>query len=188
MDTPEKEPKEPAKHTRVRLASPRRQLEHTIQKMTKLSETPMKAEKLVDHLKTLSEIQVKLLDMDRDGKQNALIEENERLKSELAAEKNQSDDERQRLREQMDSERLRNFSEVEALKLQNATLQAKNAELSTNNSELKSVNSELAEKVQSLQMENGERQLTIMRLQTRTPRELLDEATAKMSGTSFETS
>jgi hypothetical protein len=92
---PEQEqPNEATKRTRVRLASPKKQLERTIQKLTKLSdtaklrETAMKPEKLVDLLTTLSALQVKLLDMDKDAKdarRDALIEENKRLKSELAA-------------------------------------------------------------------------------------------------------
>jgi len=180
MDTPEQQPKEPAKHTRVRLASPRKQLERTIQKMTKASETQMKPEKLVDLLTTLAGIQGKLLDMDRDAKQDALIEENERLKSELAAAKTQSDDAVQRMSEQINSERLKNFTEVEALKSQNATLQAKNAELMTTNSELKSAKSELTEKVQSLQLENEESQYTINTLKLRGPKELIAEAREKM--------
>ena len=89
-DTPEQPSKEPTKR-RVRLASPRKQLERTIQKMTKLSETAetaMKPEKFVDLMTTLARLQVKLLDIDRDEKDadhKALIEENKRLKSELAS-------------------------------------------------------------------------------------------------------
>jgi hypothetical protein len=87
MDTPEQQSKEPASR-RVRLAAPKKQLERTIQKMNKLSETAMKPEKLVDLLIWMGRLQIRLLDMDRDAKDakmDALINENERLKSDLTA-------------------------------------------------------------------------------------------------------
>jgi FtsZ-binding cell division protein ZapB len=180
MDTPEQQPKEPSKRTRVRLASPRKQFERTIQQMAKLSETPMKPEKLVDLLTTLSAHQVKLLDIDRDTKQDALIEENKQLKGKLAAANNQSDDAIQRIRDQVDSLRLTNFTEVEALKSQNATLQAENTELAKTNDALKSEKSKLTQKMQSLERENAELQLTIKKLELREPKELLEEVDTKL--------
>ena len=184
MDTPEQEPKEPTKHTRVRLAAPRKQLERTIQKMTKLSETAenaMKPEKLVDLLTTLAGLQVKLLDTDRDAKQDALIEENERLKSELAA--RPTNNEIYELKNQlewrnMQFEPLQN--EVATLKSQSANLQEQNTELVTTNNELKSTNSKLTQQVQTLQEENAKLQCAVMELTSRTPGELLAEASAKM--------
>jgi hypothetical protein len=186
MDTPEQLLKEPTKHTRVRLAAPKKQLERTIQKMTKLSEAAMKPEKLVDLLIWMGRLQVRLLDMDRDekgAKKDALIEENERLKSELAARppNDPSDDAARRMLERLNSEHLKRVeSEVATLKSQSATLQTQNAELLTSNSELRSADSELTQQVQNLQLRNLELQLTIKQLELRTPTELLAEAQAKM--------
>jgi len=177
MDTPEQQPKEPAKHSRVRLASPRKQLERTIQKMTKASEIPMKPEKLVDLLTTLAGIQVNLLDMDRDAKKDALIEEIEQLKSELAA--RPTNNERDELKSTLE---LRNAQlkalerEVETLKSQNVKLQAENTELATINNGFKSVRS----KLDQLELENGELRLTIAKLESRTPEELIAEVNAKL--------
>lgn len=180
-DTPEQQqPNEPTKHTRVRLASPRKQLERSIQKMTKLSETAMKPEKLVDLLTTLSGHQAKLLEMDRDAKQDSLVEENKQLKSELAAAKTQSDDAIQRMQEQMNGERLKCETEIKTLNSQILALQKQNAELMSANNALKSENSELTQKVQSLQEENAELQVTIKELKSRTYQELLAEARAKL--------
>jgi predicted nuclease with TOPRIM domain len=189
MDTPEQQSKEPAKR-RVRLASPRKQLERTIQKMTKLSETAetaMKPEKFVDLVTTLAGLQVKLLDIDRDAKDaehEALIEENERLKSELAARPTDLDIQAKLMLAKIrgsDSGLLQQLEgKVETLKSRSAELQAENTELSTSNSVLKSTNSELTERVQSLLLENAKLQLTIKKLETRTPQELIDEAQSKL--------
>ena len=184
MDTPEQQTNEPAKQTRVRLASPRKELERTIQKMKKLSETAenaMKPEKLVDLLTTMADLQVKLLDLDRDAQLDALIEENEQLKSELTAAKTQSDEAIQRMQEQMNSERFKNVAELQRLNSQIATLQAQNAELMTTNNELKSKNSELATQVSTLKSENTDLQLSIATLESKTHLELFAEARAKMA-------
>jgi hypothetical protein len=179
-DTPEQQqPDEPTKHTRVRLASPRKQLERTIQKMAQLSETPMKAEKQVDLLTTMAGLQVKLLDMDRDAKLDAFIEEIEQLKSELAASKNQSDAALQRMLEQINGERLKNEAEVRTLKAQTATLQAQNAEIMTSNAALKSEKSELILQVPTLRVQIAELKLAIKTLESRTAEELYAEARAK---------
>jgi predicted nuclease with TOPRIM domain len=74
--------------------------------------------------------------------------------------------------------------EVETLKSQIAKLQAENTELSTNNSALTSTNCELTEKMQRLLVEKAELQLTITKLETRTPQELLAEASARFKATS----
>ncbi len=179
MDAPERESKEPRKRTRVRLAEPRKQLERTIQKMTKLSETPMKAEKLVDLLTTMAGLQVILLDMDRDAKLDALIEQNEQLKLELAAAKGESDDAIQRMREQINRERCKNEAELKTLNSQIATLQAQNAELMTTNNTLESKNSELSLQVPSLKLDIAELQLKIKTLESRTSAELFAAAGAK---------
>jgi hypothetical protein len=185
-DAPEQEPIEPEKRTRVRLAAPRKQLERTIQKMTKLSETTkvsetaMKAEKLVDLLTTLSALQIKLLDLDRDSKneeQHALIEENERLKSELAARPTDEDIQLKLMLARLDgndSGRLKKLEgELETLKSLNATLQNEKTELLTTNGELKSGNSELSQQVQSLQLQNAELEYAITKLESQTREELL---------------
>jgi hypothetical protein len=189
MDTPEEERKEAAKNTRVRLASPRKQLERTIQKMTKLSDTPMKPEKLVDLLTTLAGLQVKLLDLDRDTKLDALIEEIKQLKSEQVAAENQRDAAMQRMLEHINGERLKNEAELKTLNSQIATLHVQNAELMKTNNALKSENSELTLQVPSLQLQNAELQLTIKTLESRTAEELYAEARAKanarLSATSF---
>jgi hypothetical protein len=80
MNTPEQQPREPVKRTRLRLAAPRKQLERTIQKITKLSDTPMKPEKLVDLLTALLGAQLKLLDIDMKAKHDAVTQENGQLK------------------------------------------------------------------------------------------------------------
>jgi chromosome segregation ATPase len=199
MDTPEHQPDKPTKHTRVRLASPRKQLERTIQKMTKLSETAMKPEKLVDLMTTLAGLQVRLLDMDRDAKDaehKALIEESERLKSELAARPTDADIQAQLMLARLngsDSGLLRQLQgEVETLKARTAKLEAENTELSKTNNELTAANAELTQQVQSLQLENAELQLTIIKLESRTADELYAEAHAKaearLNSTSFRTS
>ena len=192
MDTPEQQANKPAKHTRVRLASPRKQLERTIQKMTKLSETPMKQEKLVDLLTTMAGLQVKLLDMDMEAKLQTLVEENEQVKSELAAAKTQRDDAIQRMLEQINGERCKNKAELKTLNSQIATLQAQNAELMTTNNTLKAKNSELTEQVPRLILENAELELKIKTLESRTAEELYAEATAKararLNATLLETS
>jgi FtsZ-binding cell division protein ZapB len=187
MDSPEQPPKEPTKHTRVRLASPRKQLERTIQKMAKLSETAMKPEKLVDLMTTLAGLQVRLLDMDRDAKDaqhEALIQENERLKSELAARPTDEDIQIQLTLAKLngsDSGLLQRLKgEVETLKSQSTTLRAENAELAKTNSGLNSENSQLVEQVRSLQVTNAELQLHKLKLESRTWQELLAEAQAKM--------
>lgn len=192
MDAPGQKPKEPAKRTRVRLAAPRKQLERTIQKMTKLSETTkvyetaMKPEKLVDLLTTLSSLQIKLLDLERDAKdeqQHALIEENKRLKSELATRPTDEDIQLKLMLARLDgsdSGRLKHLEgEVETLKSQSATLHAENNELAKTNNGLKSENSQLVEQVQSLQLTNSELQLTIKTLESRTPQELMADARAQ---------
>src|SRR5690348_5787484 len=179
MDTPEHQTNNSAKRTRVRLGSPRKELERTIQKMKKLSETAenaMKPEKLVDLLTTMAGLQVKLLEIDMD----ALIEENEQLKSELAAVKTQSDDAIQRMQQQINGERFKKEAELKTLNSQITTLQAQNAELMTTNDGLKSKNSQLAEQVKSLEMTNVELQTTVATLETKTLQELLAEARAKM--------
>jgi hypothetical protein len=185
----QEEPNEPAKHTRVRLASPRKQLERTIQKMTKVSETAMKPEKLVDLLTTLSALQVKLLDMNRDTKEakhDALIEENERLKLELAARPTDEDIQvKLMLAKLHGSKQL--AGEIETLKSHIAKLQAENAELSTINSGSKPTNSDPTE-MQRLLLENAKLQLTITKLESRTTQELLDELNAKLKATSVRTS
>ena len=183
MDTPEQQTNEPAKRTRVRLASPRKELERTIQKMKKLSETAenaMKPEKLVDLLTTMAGLQVKLLDLDRDEQLDSLIEENEQLKSELTAAKTQSDEAIQRMQEQINSERFKNVAELKRLNSQIATSQAQNAELMTTNNEFKSKNAELATKVSTLKSENTDLQLAVATLESKTPQELYAEARAKM--------
>jgi chromosome segregation ATPase len=188
MDTPKQPPNERTKRTRVRLASPRKQLERTIQQMTKLTETAMKQEKKVDLVTTLAGIQLRLLEMDREAmdlKKDALVEENERLKSELAA-RPTDEDIRVRLMlaklDGTDSSSLQQLKgEVETLKLRSAKLQAENTELSTNNSALKSTNSELAEKMQKLRLENAELQLTIKTLESRTPQQMIDEWKSRLN-------
>jgi FtsZ-binding cell division protein ZapB len=194
MDTPEQQSDKPTKHTRVRLASPRKQLERTIQKMTKLSETAMKPEKLVDLMTTLASLQARLLDMDRDAKDDkhkTLIEESERLKSELAARPTDEDIQLQLMLAKLngsDSGLLQQLKgEVETLKSKTAKLEAENTELSTTYNGLKSENSQLVEQVQSLQLTNSELQLAILELQTRTPQQLIDEAKAKRDATSLGT-
>jgi FtsZ-binding cell division protein ZapB len=161
MDTPEQPPKEPTKHTRVRLASPRKQLERTIQKMAKLSEIAMKPEKLVELMTTMAGVQVRLLDMDRDAKDakhakhEALIQENERLKSELAARPTDEDIQIKLMVAKLNggnSGLLQQLQgEVETLKSQSTTLRAENTELAKTNNGLKAENSQLVEQVQSLQ-------------------------------------
>jgi len=185
MDTPEQPPKEPPKRRRVRLALPRKQLERTIQKMTKLSETPMKPEKLVDLMSTLAGLQGRLLDMDRDAKQDALMEEKKRVESELAALSTRiasDNSERHRLEWENICARRKEKEEFDVelkrLKSDNATLQAEKAELLKTNSGLQSANAELTQKVQSLELKNGELQLTIRKLESRTIEELLAEARA----------
>jgi chromosome segregation ATPase len=183
MDTPEQQTNKPAKHTRVRLASPRKELERTIQKMKKLSETAentMKPEKLVDLLTTMAGLQVKLLDMDMEAKLHDLVDENEQVKSELAAAKTQRDDAIQRMLEQINGERRKNEAELKTLNSQIATLQAQNAELMTTNNTLKSKNSELTEEVPRLILENAELELKIKTLESRSPQELMDEVNAKL--------
>jgi hypothetical protein len=197
MDTPEQQSKESAKR-RVRLASPRKQLERTIQKMTKLSETAetaMKPEKFVDLMTTLAGLQVKLLELFRDAKEvehEALTDENERLKSELAARPTDEDIQVKLMLAELkrsDSGLLQQLKgEVETLKSQIAKLQAENTELSTNNSALTSTNCELTEKMQRLLLEKAELQLTITKLETRTPQELLAEASARFKATSLKDS
>lgn len=182
MDTPEQQTNEPAKRTRVRLASPRKELERTIQKMKKLSETAenaMKPEKLVDLLTTMAGLQVKLLDLDMDEQLDSLIEENEQLKSELTAAKTQSDEAIQRMQEQINSERFKNVAELKSLNSQIATSQAQNAELMTTNNEFKSKNAELATKVSTLKSENTDLQLAVATLESKTPQELYAEAREK---------
>lgn len=186
MDTPEQPPKEPTKHTRVRLASPRKQLERTIQKMAKLSEIAMKPEKLVDLMTTMAGVQVRLLDMDRDAKDakhEALIQENERLQSELAARPTDEDIQIKLMVAKLNggnSGLLQQLQgEVETLKSQSTTLRAENTELAKTNNGLKAENSQLLEQVQSLQQTNLKFQLTIATLESRTPMELLAEARAK---------
>jgi len=182
MDTPKQPPNEPTKRTRVRLASPRKQLERTIQKMTKLSETTMKSEKLVDLLTWMGKLQLRLLDMDEDANKDALVEENERLKSELASRptSNPLDDESKRMLERLDNEHLKKLTEeVETLKSQSATLRAQNAALSTEKNELRLENSEIMQKLQNLQLTNLELEVSIKTLQSRTTEELLAEIHAK---------
>lgn len=184
METPEQQTNNLAKRTRVRLASPRKELERTIQKMKKLSETAenaMKPEKQVDLLTTMAGIQVKLLDLDRDSKLDALIEENEELKSELANTKTQSDDAIKRMLKQINDERSKNEAALKTLNSQIATLQAQSAELMTTNDGLTSKNSQLVEQVKNLQLANSELAITIAELSSRTPVELLAEARAKMA-------
>jgi hypothetical protein len=74
---------EPTKR-RVRLAAPRKQLERTIQQMTKASEREMKPEKLVDLLCEMGGMQKLLLQIDTDAKTDALKIENDQLREELA--------------------------------------------------------------------------------------------------------
>ena len=186
MDTPEQQPDKPTKHTRVRLASPRKQLERTIQKMTKLSETAMKPEKLVDLMTTLAGLQVRLLDMDRDAKDakhKALIEESERLKSELASRPTDEDIQVQLMLAKLegsDSGLLQQLKgEVETLKSRTAKLEAENTELSTTNNGLTAANLELTQQVQRLKLEIAELQYSIKKLELREPEELWAEATAK---------
>jgi predicted nuclease with TOPRIM domain len=189
MDMPERQAKEPAKR-RVRLASPRKQLERTIQKMTKLSETAetaMKPEKFVDLMTTLAGLQVKLLDIDRDAKDaehEALIEENERLKSELAGRPTDQEIQVKLMLAKIkgsDGGRLQQLEgEVATLKSRSAELQAENTKLSTNDSTLESTNSELTEKMRRLTLENAQLQLTIKTLESRTPKQLIDEARSKL--------
>jgi hypothetical protein len=165
--------------------------------MTKLSETAetaMKPEKFVDLLTTLAGLQVKLLDIDRDAKDaehEALTEENERLKSELAARPTDEDIQVKLMLANLkggDSGLLQQLKgEVETLKSQSTKLQAENTELSTNNSALKSTNCELTEKVQTLLLENEELQLTIKTLESRTPQQLIDEARSKLNATPLGT-
>jgi len=191
MHTPEQQSKEPAKR-RVRLAAPKKQLERTIQKMTKLSETAMKPEKLVDLLIWMGRLQIRLLDMDRDAidaKKDALIDENERLKSELAARpmKDSLDDEAQRMLDRQNREHLEKLqNEVAKLRLQSASLLAENTELTKTSNGLKSANSQLGEQVQSLEGKNAELQLAIKTLESRTPQQLIDEARSKWDATAHE--
>jgi len=191
MHTPEQQSKEPAKR-RVRLAAPKKQLERTIQKMTKLSETAMKPEKLVDLLIWMGRLQIRLLDMDRDAidaKKDALIDENERLKSELAARpmKDSLDDEAQRMLDRQNREHLEKLqNEVAKLRLQSASLLAENTELTKTSNGLKSANSQLGEQVQSLEGKNAELQLAIKTLESRTPQQLIDEARSKWDSTAHE--
>jgi len=189
MDTPEQTPpKTPTKRTRVRLASPRKQLERTIQKMEKLSDAAMKPEKLVDLTTTLAGLQVRLLDIDRDAKLDALIEENERLKSELARPIHNDTDDGSEILLEARNQRLKDLEgEVETLKSRTEKLEAEKTELSTTNNGLKSENSQLAGQVQSLQLTNSELQLAILELQTRTPQQLIDEANAKLNPTPLGT-
>jgi chromosome segregation ATPase len=189
MDKPEQPPQEPTKHARVRLAAPKKQLERTIQKMTKLSETAMKPEKLVDLLIWMGRLQVRLLDMDRDAKKDALVEENERLKSELAARptNNDTDDGLKTILEWRNGQLKDLEGDVTKLKSDGVKLQTENTELATTCSELKSANSELNQTVQRLIEEKAEMEFTIMTLETRTPQELMNEALAK-AGTSLKTS
>jgi chromosome segregation ATPase len=179
MDTPEQQVNNCAKRTRVRLASPRKQLERTIQKMTKLSESPMKPEKQADLLTTMAGVQAKLLDIDRDAKLDTLIEAKEQLQSELAAVKTQSDDAIQRMQEQINGERFKKEAGLKMLNLQITTLQGQNAELATTNDGLKAKSSQLAEEVKSLQLTNSKLQVRVAELESRTPLELLAEARAK---------
>jgi hypothetical protein len=191
MDIPEQPPKEPTKRTRVRLAAPKKQLERTIQKMAKLSEAGMKPEKLVDMLIWMGRLQVRLLDMDKDekeAKKDALIEENERLKSELAA---RPTDEEVKIKiavarlNGIDSGRLKELEgEVETLKSKSSALQDENAELLATNSDLKSANLKLTQQAQSLQDHNAELQYAIKKQELKTPQELIVELKAKLNGTS----
>jgi FtsZ-binding cell division protein ZapB len=146
----------------------------------------MKPEKLVDLLTTLSALQVKLLDMDKDAKdarRDALIEENKRLKSELAARPTDEDIQVKIMLAQLkgsDSGRLKQLeAEIEALKSQSVTLHAENTELAKTNNSLKSENSQLVEQAQKLQQTNSDLELTITTLESRTVEELLAEARAK---------
>jgi len=188
MDTPKQPPNEPKKRTRVRLASPRKQLERTIQQMTKLSETAMKQEKKVDLVTTLAGIQLRLLEMDReamDVKKDALVEENERLKSELAARPTDEDIQVQLTLAKLDvtdSSLVQQLKgEVETLKSRSAELQAENTDLSTNNSALKSTNCELTEKMENLRLENAGLQLTIKTLESRTPQQMIDDWKSRLN-------
>lgn len=141
----------------------------------------MKAEKQVDLLTTMAGLQVRLLDMDRDAKLDALIEENQQLRAELAAAKTQSDDAMQRMREQLSTERLKNEAEVKALKSQTTILHSQNDELMTTNDALKSEKSELIQQVPTLKLEIAKLQLAIKESESKTAEELLDEATAKLN-------
>ena len=184
MDTPEQKTKKPAVRTRVRLASPRKELERTIQKMKKLSEATentMKPEKQVDLLTTMADLQAKLLDIDRDAKVDALIKENEQLKLELAARPTDEVIQMQRMFAKVDIERLKQSEgEVETLKSLSATLHAENTAFAKINNALKSENSEFIEQVESLQLTNKELQLKIKTLESRTPQEVLDDLNAKL--------
>ncbi len=184
MDTPEHQTNNSVKRPRVRLASPRKELERTIQKMKNLSESAenaMKPEKQVDLLTTMAGLQAKLLDLDRDAKLDALIEENEQLKSELADRPTDEAIQMQLMLARVDIARLKQLDgEVETLKSQSATLRAENTALAKTNNGLKSENSQLAEQVQSLQLTNSELQRNIKTLESRAPQELLDEAKAKL--------
>jgi 3-oxoacyl-[acyl-carrier-protein] synthase III len=110
-----------------------------------------------------------------------LIKENEQLKLELAAAKAQSEDAvAQRMHEDL-ARFGNNADKLTTLNSQIATLQAQNAELMTVNETLKSKDSELTRQVQDLTMENTDLNSEILRQQSRTPEELLAEATAKMA-------
>jgi hypothetical protein len=184
MDTPEQQINKPTMRTRVRLASPRKELERTIQKMKKLSETAenaMKPEKMVDLLTTMAGLQAKLLDIDRDAKLDALIEENEQLKSELAARPTDEAIQVKLMLAKVDIGRLKQLEgEVETLKSQSETLHAENTALAKSNKDLTSENSQLVEQVQSLQLMNSKLELNIKTLELRSPQELLAEVNAKL--------
>jgi hypothetical protein len=76
---------QPEKKSRVRLCSPARQLASTLLRMEKLvqSET-LKENKRADILIRQSEIQLFLLREQQDEKYDAIVAENERLKTEIA--------------------------------------------------------------------------------------------------------
>jgi hypothetical protein len=190
MDTAKRQTelvKPAARATRIRLASPRKQLNRTIQKMTKLSERDMKPEKLVDLLIRMSELQARLLDIERDATRDKLIVENERLKSDLAARSDSpqaatlDDDALQMLAVCYGAREKTLEAEVENFKSQNSILEQRNSELHDANAALLTANSESSRRVQTLEQENIALQEELLRLQSRTFDELMAEVRSRLA-------